>query len=125
MKRILIVTSILLLVIAAATLSGKESQPEADSINAKHLKALLEMHTRNLDTTAIFLPASRCKGCHGHDPLGNANVTLDGIDINLFDDWETSMMGLAGVDPAAVLDAGVVVLADEAGGVRLGGAAIF
>ena len=99
MKRILIVTSILLLVIAAATLSGKESQPEADSINAKHLKALLEMHTRNLDTTAIFLPASRCKGCHGHDPLGNANVTLDGIDINLFDDWETSMMGLAGVDP--------------------------
>ena len=83
------------------------------------------MHTRNLDTTAIFLPASRCKGCHGHDPLGNANVTLDGIDINLFDDWETSMMGLAGVDPAAVLDAGVVVLADEAGGVRLGGAAIF
>jgi hypothetical protein len=99
MKRILIVTSILLLVIAAASLSGKESQPEPDSIKAKHLKALLEMHTRNLDTTAIFLPASRCKGCHGHDPLGNANVTLDGIDINLFDDWETSMMGLAGVDP--------------------------
>jgi hypothetical protein len=99
MKRILIVTSILLLVIAAASLSGKESQPEDDSIKAKHLKALLEMHTRNLDTTAIFLPASRCKGCHGHDPLGNANVTLDGIDINLFDDWETSMMGLAGVDP--------------------------
>jgi hypothetical protein len=99
MKRILIVTSILLLVIAAASLSGKESQPEADSIKTKHLKALLEMHTRNIDTTAIFLPASRCKGCHGHDPLGNANVTLDGIDINLFDDWETSMMGLAGVDP--------------------------
>lgn len=88
-----------MLVIAAASLSGKESQPEPDSIKAKHLKALLEMHTRNLDTTAIFLPASRCKGCHGHDPLGNANVTLDGIDINLFDDWETSMMGLAGVDP--------------------------
>lgn len=99
MKRILIVTSILLLVIAAASLSGKESQPEDDSIKAKHLKALLEMHTRNIDTTAIFLPASRCKGCHGHDPLGNANVTLDGIDINLFDDWETSMMGLSGVDP--------------------------
>jgi hypothetical protein len=87
------------LVIAAVSLSGKESQPEVDSIKAKHLKALLDMHTRNLDTTAIFLPASRCKGCHGHDPLGNANVTLDGIDINLFDDWETSMMGLAGVDP--------------------------
>ncbi len=88
-----------MLVIAAASLSGKESQPEADSIKAKHLKALLELHTRNIDTTAIFLPASRCKGCHGYDPQGNANVTLDGIDINLFDDWETSMMGLAGVDP--------------------------
>lgn len=99
MKRILIVTSILLLVIAAASLSGKESQPESDSIKAKHLQALLELHTRNIDTTAIFLPASRCKGCHGYDPQGNANVTLDGIDINLFDDWETSMMGLAGVDP--------------------------
>jgi len=88
-----------LLVIAAASLSGKESQPESDSIKAKHLQALLELHTRNIDTTAIFLPASRCKGCHGYDPQGNANVTLDGIDINLFDDWETSMMGLAGVDP--------------------------
>jgi hypothetical protein len=99
MKRILIVTSILLLVIAAASLSGKESQPEADSVKAKHLKALLDLHTRNIDTTAIFLPSSRCKGCHGYDPLGNANVTLDGIDINLFDDWETSMMGLSGVDP--------------------------
>lgn len=88
-----------MLVIAAASLSGKESQPESDSIKAKHLQALLELHTRNIDTTAIFLPASRCKGCHGYDPQGNANVTLDGIDINLFDDWETSMMGLAGVDP--------------------------
>jgi hypothetical protein len=87
------------LVIAAASLTGNESRPDADTIQAKHLEALLELHSRNLDTTAIFLPASRCKGCHGHDPLGNANVTLDGIDVNVFDDWETSMMGLAGVDP--------------------------
>ena len=46
-----------------------------------------------------FLTPYRCQGCHGHDPLGNAMLTESGWDVNLFDDWETSMMGLSSYDP--------------------------
>jgi hypothetical protein len=93
--------SILCFVAVAATLTGRERSEPTETIASQHLQALLKKHGfgRDIDTNAIFLPASRCKGCHGHDPQGLANVTLDGVDINLFDDWETSMMGLAGVDP--------------------------
>jgi hypothetical protein len=46
-----------------------------------------------------FLHPTRCAGCHGYDSLHIANIDADGNDINLVDDWETSMMGLAGKDP--------------------------
>ena len=39
-----------------------------------------------------FLTATRCKGCHGYDTLGMANVNAQGVDINLVDDWQTTMM---------------------------------
>ncbi len=98
-KRLLIIGTLFLFVLAAVSLTGRESSEKPESLTNRHFQALLKMHSRSIDTTAIFLPASRCKGCHGRDPQGLANVTLDGVDINLFDDWETSMMGLAGVDP--------------------------
>ncbi len=46
-----------------------------------------------------FMTPDNCKGCHGFDTLGIANVDASGHDVNLYDDWETSMMGLAGIDP--------------------------
>ena len=39
-----------------------------------------------------FLTPENCKGCHGFDTLGIANVDGNGQDVNLYDDWETSMM---------------------------------
>lgn len=97
-KQFLFLSLILGFVITAATIKGSDKSSDTTDFSAK-IKALYELHGREVDTNAIFLPAIRCKGCHGHDPLGIANVTLGGVDINLFDDWETSMMGLAGVDP--------------------------
>ena len=52
-----------------------------------------------LDSNEYFSLPQNCKGCHGFDTMGLANVDLSGMDINLYDDWETSMMGLSGVDP--------------------------
>ncbi|CAN5426903.1 hypothetical protein BH11BAC2_BH11BAC2_07970 [soil metagenome] len=52
-----------------------------------------------IDSGEYFLIPQNCKGCHGFDTLGLSNIDGNGIDINLYDDWETSMMGLAGVDP--------------------------
>ncbi|MBS1764769.1 MAG: T9SS type A sorting domain-containing protein [Bacteroidetes bacterium] len=47
----------------------------------------------------FFLVPTECQGCHGYDTLGLANVDANGHDVNLFDDWETSMMGLSARDP--------------------------
>jgi hypothetical protein len=96
-KTVIVVGVLLLFIICWASLTGKESH--ITKPGALYLAELLQKHDRIIDTNAIFLPGTRCKGCHGRDPQGIANVTLAGIDINLFDDWETSMMGLAGVDP--------------------------
>ncbi len=77
--------------------------PSAKSIQNQYSKAELDqlfaMHSRMIDTNAIFLPNTSCKGCHGFDPQGIAMVDVQGNDVNLYDDWETSMMGLSGVDP--------------------------
>lgn len=97
-KKILVVTVISALALTAAVKPFETSKEEKVKDIHAYLEQLVEAH-RELDTNAIFFSATRCKGCHGKDPMGIANVTLDGVDINLFDDWETSMMGLAGVDP--------------------------
>lgn len=52
-----------------------------------------------LDTGQRFLIASKCIGCHGYDSMQLANINAQGVDINLYNDWETSMMGLSARDP--------------------------
>ncbi|MBX7141694.1 MAG: hypothetical protein K1X63_11510 [Chitinophagales bacterium] len=46
-----------------------------------------------------FLTSGHCKGCHGYDTTHLANVDANGVDINLYDDWETSMMANSAKDP--------------------------
>ena len=52
-----------------------------------------------LDSGEYFSLPQNCRGCHGFDTLGLANVDASGMDVNLYDDWETSMMGMSGIDP--------------------------
>src|SRR4051812_34255137 len=39
-----------------------------------------------------FHLAFSCKGYHGTDSAAVANINEDGIDVNLFDHWESTMM---------------------------------
>ncbi len=57
------------------------------------------LHAVPIDSNEYFLTAQRCRGCHGYDLQGLANVNEAGEDVNLYDDWETSMMGLSAMDP--------------------------
>ncbi|MGB4848321.1 MAG: hypothetical protein WBP41_10410 [Saprospiraceae bacterium] len=43
--------------------------------------------------------SSHCAGCHGFDEASEALVDAQGKDVNIFDDWQFSMMGLAARDP--------------------------
>lgn len=62
--------------------------------------ALFSSHTTPpLDTGQYFHHPTACQGCHGFDSLGLANVNANGEDVNLYNDWQTSMMALSAVDP--------------------------
>ena len=46
-----------------------------------------------------FTTSGRCKGCHGHDVQGLASVDAQGTDVNLVDDWRSTMMANSARDP--------------------------
>lgn len=46
-----------------------------------------------------FVTAGRCAGCHGHDSLGVAMVGPEGEDVNVVDDWRSTMMANSARDP--------------------------
>jgi len=46
-----------------------------------------------------FATAGRCSGCHGHDTLALAMVNEEGTDVNVVDDWRSTMMANSARDP--------------------------
>ncbi len=46
-----------------------------------------------------FLTAAHCKSCHGYDSLHYANIDSSGIDVNLYDDWQSTIMANSAKDP--------------------------
>ena len=56
-------------------------------------------HANPLEPGQYFLHSENCKSCHGYDSAQYANVDNSGMDVNLYDDWEASMMALSGKDP--------------------------
>lgn len=49
--------------------------------------------------STYFATAGRCSGCHGHDTNALAMVTPAGVDVNVVDDWRSTMMGNSARDP--------------------------
>ncbi len=98
-KKLPVLVCVLLFIVAMAMMPVKNDNP-VRHYSVEELKKLHEhMPTTILDSGEYFLTPENCRGCHGFDSTGLANINSDSIDINLYDDWETSMMGLAGVDP--------------------------
>ncbi|HEY0977569.1 MAG TPA: T9SS type A sorting domain-containing protein [Flavobacteriales bacterium] len=52
-----------------------------------------------MGTNQYFMGSGRCAGCHGYDPAGYAGVTPDGVDVNVTDDWRSTMMANSARDP--------------------------
>ncbi len=96
-KKLPILTILLIGVILLRTpFAGDSSTPFHTPEEITFLKSYLQTP---LDSGEYFALPENCRGCHGYDSMGVANVDINGMDVNLFDDWETSMMGLAAVDP--------------------------
>jgi hypothetical protein len=52
-----------------------------------------------IDSSILFPNARLCGGCHGHDPTQRAMYTTSGQDVNIYDDWRSSMMANSSKDP--------------------------
>ncbi len=52
-----------------------------------------------IDSNILFPTSKTCGGCHGHDPLMHALVSTSGEDINIYDDWRSTMMANSAKDP--------------------------
>ena len=52
-----------------------------------------------IDSAVIFPTATNCSGCHGYDFRRNALVDYEGQDVNMNDDWSTTMMANSAKDP--------------------------
>ncbi|MEM6967224.1 MAG: T9SS type A sorting domain-containing protein [Bacteroidota bacterium] len=52
-----------------------------------------------VDSAILFPTAKNCNGCHGFDPQMNGMVDSYGNDVNVHDDWRTSMMANSAKDP--------------------------
>lgn len=94
---------IIVLVFISAAIIAISAIPFAPKkVLAYHSPDELEFFKTHMTPIApgeYFMTPENCKGCHGFDTLGIANVDGNGQDVNLYDDWETSMMGLSAVDP--------------------------
>ncbi len=70
------------------------------SFHSEKEKALLhELAVNPIDSGQYFLHSKECRTCHGFDSTYYANVNANGESVNVFDDWESSMMANSAKDP--------------------------
>jgi len=87
-------------VITASTLLLSSYRPAENNFHTEAELQNLRGGARSpIDSGEYFLGSVRCQGCHGFDTLHQANVDENGKDVNLYDDWESTMMALSAKDP--------------------------
>ncbi len=64
-------------------------------------EALKYTHNRGqgIDSGEFFIGYKLCAGCHGYDSTHLANIDEDSNDVNVFDDWRSTMMANSARDP--------------------------
>ncbi len=63
-------------------------------------ESLKYSHNRNpIDSGEYFIGYKLCAGCHGYDSTHLANIDIDSNDVNVFDDWRSTMMANSARDP--------------------------
>lgn len=76
-----------------------DDEPRARFHTPAELASLKQLVHTPLVPGEWFMTSASCRGCHGYDTLGLANVNENGDDVNLFSHWESSMMALSAKDP--------------------------
>jgi Cytochrome c554 and c-prime len=79
------------------------SPAELSFFKAKNLAlgadGMVGVNELEIDSNILFPTGKVCGGCHGKDLVGNAMTTTSGVDINIYDDWRSTMMANSAKDP--------------------------
>lgn len=72
---------------------------EKKQFHSEKEKELLHNIATPIANGQYFLHSQECKTCHGFDSLHYANIDADGVSVNVYDDWESTMMANSARDP--------------------------
>lgn len=74
-------------------------QPAKAFHTEKELALIHALMEGPIDSSIIFPTSTLCEGCHGYDSNQYAMVDYFGNDVNIHDDWQSSIMGNSAKDP--------------------------
>jgi len=98
MRRLFLVTGLLAMVFLFAAWT-EAMRPIKGPHGSLELKAFRNGDELPWVVGTFFATSGRCAGCHGHDVNGLASVDADGNDVNVVDDWRSTMMANSAKDP--------------------------
>lgn len=110
-KSTIFILSVPVLIVAFANLPVKDKSRQFHSAAELAIFRqfnILHRHTGNtgpdtpqlpIDSSILFPTAKTCGGCHGYDPNHHALITNSDEDVNIYDDWRSTMMANSARDP--------------------------
>ncbi len=98
-KVLLVFIALFALIITASFLNPHQFDANASFHTPQEIEAFKLQFMNPIGPGDYFLTAAHCKGCHGYDSAGVANVNENGESVNLFDHWQSTMMANSARDP--------------------------
>ncbi len=97
-------TSVILIMAAIAAIFVSFTTEDAGELRAYHSADEYSRYAslaNNLPNVfnGLFATSGACVNCHGQDPDGIASTLPDGTDVNVVDDWRSSIMANSARDP--------------------------
>ena len=99
LKKILALSILCCLVVIMVLAASQDKDEKKLFHTTKELANFNKAASGPIGPGDYFTTSVRCKGCHGYDTLMFANVDANGVDINLYDDWQSTMMANSAKDP--------------------------
>jgi hypothetical protein len=99
-KKVLVVfTTLFVFILLASFLSPHQYDANASFHTPGEIEAFKLQFMNPIGPGEYFLTSQHCRGCHGYDSAGLANIDENGNSVNLFDHWESTMMANSARDP--------------------------
>lgn len=98
-KILLVFASLFLFILLASFLNPRQFEATASFHTPDEIEIFKLQLLSPIGPGEYFLTSAHCRGCHGYDSAGLANVDENGNSVNLFDHWQSTMMGNSARDP--------------------------